>query len=97
MVSELTGVYKEHNFVHEIDRYQKQTLLSISFLFFFAKKKRKYASQSRGGCWKSKNGEGLIRLGVIYLKVVHVGLLAIPRCQDCLREQHKRLPQVMKS
>ena len=34
MVSELTGVYKEHNFVHEIDRYQKQTLLSISFLFF---------------------------------------------------------------
>ena len=36
MVSELTGVYKEHNFVHEIDRYQKQTLLSISFLFFLA-------------------------------------------------------------
>ena len=36
MVSELTAVYKEHNFVHEIDRYQKQTLLSISFLFFFA-------------------------------------------------------------
>ena len=34
------------------------------------KKKRKYASQSRGGCRRSENGEGLIRLGVIYLKVV---------------------------
>ena len=41
-------------------------------------------------------GEDLIRVGMIYLKVVHVGLLAI-QCQDFLREQNKRLPQVMKS
>ena len=60
------------------------------------KKKRKYASQSRGGCRRSESGEGLIRLGVIYLKVVDVSLVAI-QCQDCLREQHKRLLQLMKS
>ena len=43
----------------------------------FANWLEKYASQSRVGCRRSENGEGLIRLGVICLKVVHVGLLAI--------------------
>ena len=60
-----------------------------SFANWLKKKERKYSIHGRGGCQRSENGEGLIRLGVIYLKVVDVGLLAI-RCQDCLREQHKR-------
>ena len=55
--------------------------LSESHLLIGQKKKRKYTSKRRGGCRRRENGGSLIRLGAIYLKVVHVGLLAI-QCMD---------------
>ena len=66
-----------------------------SFVNWLEKEARICESKQRG-CRRRENGGGFIRLGVIYLKVVHVSLVGI-WCQYCWREQHKRLPQVIRS
>ena len=116
MVSELMAVYKEHNFVHELNSQIPEANVAKlpvrlsgrwaefvegkskrstweSFVNWLEKEAKICESKQR---WMPEKGEGLIRLGVIYLRVVHVSLVAI-QCQDCLGEQHKRLPQLMKS